>query len=334
MAAWIRLGGTTPATEIAPHSRPTWETLADGGNGESSFTFGRSAKFASHLVKPDTLLEIWVGCMRVWFGRIGEYDRTTGEVIGRGIHTDGNFIPALDGSNNTTRTVQTAITTAIAAPWNWPINRNGVAGDLLGTSTDPMMVWAAITALADQLGYRATIDPDGALSIAPDPTDPTWTLAPEAVAFGATSEGQATHLVGVYDTGSGFAKTIRSDPLATFARGEAVDLTGRGTLTLAEANSILDAALAAGASQQGWVNGATIHREQITRNGTPAFLPAIHARSRMVRANGNPTSFGAMQATWVDTVLGKTKYTDGEEVIYLEPANKAPRTFVDVIAAA
>lgn len=331
-ATWIRLGGTTPATEVAPHSPPTWETLASGGNGEATFELGRSAKFESHLTRPGLPLEIFVGAMRVWFGRIGDFDRETGQVVGRGVHTNGQNIPALvDG--NATRNLEAAFAYAAASGWDWPVRLNGNAVNGLGDSGEPLMIWPLIELIAEQNGQRAVVDPDGKLFLAADPTAPTWTITPEAAAFGQTNEDQSTVLIGRYSTGVGpNLTTIRPNPLPANPRSELIDLTGEGTLTGAQADAILDAMLA-GRSQTGWVNGVTLHREQITRNGTPAFLPEVHARNRMVRAQGMATAFGAMHATWVDAVLGKTKYTAGSDVIYLEPVNKAPRTLTEVTAA-
>lgn len=335
-STWIRLGGTTPATEVAPHTPPTYETWADGGNGEASFTFGRSAKFASHLTAPGTLVEILVGPFRVWLGRIGDFDRLTGEVIGRGIQTDALGIPALDGSGDVTRDYGVALATATAAPWNW-VAWNTYTGPsvALGDSDQPQMMAALTGELAEQQGARWGQYPEhGGIYILPDPTTPTWTITPEAAAFGPTSEGQATHLVARYFNGSTNETAVRSDPLATVATAEVIDLTERGTLTLGEVNDMLDAQLAATRAQTGWVNGITLHREQITMNGTPACLAEVHARNRMVRAHGLPAAFGAMQATWVDVVLSKTRWTVGSPTIYLEPVKTAPRAFADVLAAA
>lgn len=332
-STWIRLGGTTPATEVAPHSPPTWETLAVGGSGEATFELGRSAKFESHLTKPGRFLEIFVGPMPVWCGRILDFDRENGVVVGRGIHADGNNIPALNSGGSATRDLITAFDYANAAPWSWVVRRNDYDAVALGDSSEPLMVWPLIELIAEQNGQRAVVSPDRKLYMTGEPTSPTWTIAPEAAAFGKTNEDQSTALIGRYNTGGGSnLTTIRPNPLTSSPRAEFVDLTGEGALTGVQADAILDAMLK-GRSQTGWVNGVTLHREQITRNGTPAFLPAVHARNRMVRAQGVPTAFGAMQATWVDAVLGKTKYTAGSDMIYLEPINKAPRTLAEVTAA-
>lgn len=331
-AYWVRFGGTTPATEIAPHTPPTWETWADGGNGPSSFELGRSAKSAPHLTRPGTLLEIFKGCGRVWLGRIEDYDQNEGSVVGRGIHTDLFGLPALTSLGATTRVAATAITTARAAPWNLYVNdAHGVLttmGTATGDDTSPQMVNVLLDQCAEQVGKRWGQDPNGALYFRSDADIlASWLLAPGVARFGTTTEGRASHLIGRYQTSTGDnATATRVDLDATVLNTETVDLTERGALTEAEANAILDAALAAGKSGTRWVNGITVTRDQLmTIGGTRASLAGVRAGSRV-----NVVELGMNRSA----IIGKTRYTAGESVIYVEPVNTAPRTFADVIAAA
>ncbi len=329
---WVRLNGTTPATEIAAHTPPTWETWADGGNGGSSFVLNLSAKRDSHLLKPGTLMEILYGCYRVWLGRVEDFDRTTATVTGRGIQTDALTIPALDGTGAATRNLTTALTTAAAVPWSWRFLNFGLGSyTATGDSGEPLMMGQLLDLIAEQTGKRWGQLPNSGLYLRSDPTVPTWLTSPDSSVFGHTDEGRATHLVGRYNTGAGYATTTRGT--GSPARAELVDLTDRGTLTLAQANAILDAALAArGPSRYGLVNGTTLSREQVTTiGGTPAALESVRAGS-MVRAHG--IAYSGMSTTAPNMVIGKTRYTAGETTIYLEPVDIAPRTLRDVIAAA
>lgn len=331
MGAWIRFDLTTPATEIAAHSAPTWETLADGGNGSCEFDLALSAKTIHPSLRRGALLEILYGPQRTWLGRVDDYDRTEGRVIGRGIHTDAYQIPALDSGGNVTRDVLTALYTASEAPWNWFVGNPGsLSGAATGDATSPQMVGQLFDEFAAQQGKRWGQGPNGTPYVEADPTSPSWLATPETAAFGSTDESSPTYLMGTYSNGTSKPTTIRSKAGATVARTEFRDLTDRGVLTLAQANAILDAELVA--TGPGWVNGVTLHREQLTTlGGTPAFLPAVRART-MMRAHGLMAD-GVIQAPWLDVVIGKTRYTAGSEVIYLEPANTAPRTFVDVQSA-
>lgn len=333
MSIWVRLGYFLPATEVAAHSAPSWETLADGGNGECSFDLALSAKTLPPLLERGTPLEIICGGTRVWLGRIGDYDRSEGRVIGRGIHTDAYQIPAIDGAGNVTRNIVTAMNTATLPPWGWRVdNSNGVSGTATGDATAPQMVGQLFDEYAAQFGYRWGQDANATVYIAADPTTPTWLATPDTAAFGMTDESTPNHLIGRYFDGTVNASAIRYLPDVKVGRAEFRDLTDRGTLTTAEANAILDAELAAAATRPGWVNGVTLHRDQLTTvGGTPAFLPSVTART-MIRAHGLMAD-GLVQAPWLDVVIGKTRYTAGEDSIYVEPANTAPRTLVDVIAA-
>lgn len=334
MSVWLRLGGGTPVTELAPHSAPTWETLADGGSGECSFDLSLSAKTLPPLLQRGTLLEILCGGSRLWLGRINDYDREEGRVVGRGIHTDAYQIPAIDGAGNVTRDVVTALGTAFAAPWNWFANNyNGVAGVATGDSDSPQMLGQLLDQYAEQLGMRWRQDTNASIFIGVDPTVPTYLATPGAAVFGETDESSANHLIGRYFDGAANATTLRWLPDVVVARAEFRDLTDRETLTLAQANAILDAELAANASRPSWINGVTLHREQLTTpGGTPAFLSGVMAGT-MIRAHGLMAE-GVLQAPWLDVVIGKTRYTAGEDSIYIEPVNTAPRNLTDVIAAA
>ena len=332
MSIWVRFDLTTPATEIAAHSAPTWETLADGGNGESSLDLALSAKTLHPSLRRGAFMEILCGPQRLWLGRVNDYDRSDGRVIGRGIHTDAYQIPAIDGSGNVTRNILTALNTASGAPWNWFVGNPGsLSGTATGDATAPQMVGQLFDQFAAQEGKRWGQGPNATPYVEADPTTPTWLATPEAAAFGATDESTPTYLMGVFFDGTNNVKTIRSTPGATVARTEFRDLTDRGTLTLSQANAILDAELTA--TGPGWVNGVTLHREQLTTmGGAAAFLPGVRART-MMRAHGLMTD-ALVQAPWVDVVIGKTRYTAGEDSIYLEPANTAPRNAVAVWSAA
>lgn len=331
MTIWVRLGGWLPATEIAAHSAPTWETQADGGHGEASFDMAISAKVLPPLLERGTLVEIMLGGSRLHVGRINDYDRAEGRVIVRGIQTDAYQLPAL-GPDGVTRDIVTAINTAVAAPYNWIANnRNGVAGVATGNTTQPQMIGELFDEYVAQLGYRWYLDTNLTVFMGADPASPTWMATPDAAAFGATDEGSPTMLIGRYFNGTENVNAVQTKAGARVVRTEFRDLTNRGTLTGPQADAILAAELTT--SGPSWVNGITLSREQLTTiGGTPAFLPAVHARSTMLRAHGLMAD-GVIQAPWLDVVIGKTRYTAGEDTIYLEPANKAPRGLEDVVAA-
>lgn len=331
MSIWLRLGATTPATEVAPHTPPTWETLADGGSGQCDFEVGRAARHAPHLLRAGTLLEVMCGPSPLWLGRVDDYSQADGRVTGLGIHADALHIPALDAAGNASRDIAAALPPAMAAPWRWRVNNaRGVTGVAQGEGGEPLMMAGLMGAVAEQEGKRWGQHPDGSLYLTTDPTTPTWTLHINSdAAWGSTGEtGAPTHLVGRYLDGTVY-RTIRvGDDTVPVGRAETVNLTDRGTLTAGEATGILTEMLSA-RGRHGWTGGVTVHREQLTRNGQPAWLPGVHASGVMVRAVGAPWHHGP----WVDEVLAKTRYTAGSDTIYLEPTSVAPRNLRAVAAA-
>lgn len=327
MNAWLRIDGF-PATEIAAHTAPTWATLADGGCGEASFALALSPRAQHPALTARSLVEILVGQVPVYVGELTEPDRTTWECHATGLSTGLRRILALDGLGATTRDVGAALNRAMAVGWPGvnPAPITGVAaGDADG---NPVTVGTLLDDYASQTGQRWGVDEFRRVYMSPEAVTPTWLAAPDATAFGTTNEDAPTMLAGRYDTGAGFATAFAGVP----GLEESVDLTDRGILTEVAAEAILSGLLVRRGDAQ-WTNGATLHREQLTTTGgTPAFLPCVRAR-QVMRAHGlgyNITS----QAPWLDVTIGKTTYTAGEDTIYVEPVNTAPRNLTDVIAAA
>lgn len=326
MSIWIRVGGV-PATEIAAHTPPTWETLADGGCGAASFAFNLSVRAQHQALVAGSLVEIMAGPVSLYRGLLTEPDRTTWEVQAFGLSSSLRDRLALDGDGNSTRNLATAISRAVTLGWRGT-NPTPVSGTAAGdTSGNPVKLGELLDNYAEQTGQRWGVDGFGRLYMRPDPTKPHWITSPGSVVFGVTDESSPTLLAGRYDDGTGTLKTAYA---GTSGTEESVDLTDR-VLTLTAAEAILAGMLVRGGERK-WTNGVTLTREQLTTaGGNPAGLMSVTAGA-MMRAH----SFGyaGMSTLWLDTVIGKTRYTAGEDVIYLEPVNIAPRSLSDVIAAA
>lgn len=326
---WV---GGYPATEIAAHTPPSWETLADGGTGEIAWTFTLTPRSQHPALRPGSIVEVRVGGMRVARGALMDPDRTGWDCKAYGIQ--GARFMALDASGNVTRDLGLAISQAIARGWRVSNPQSHGAGYTVpGDSTEPQTVGSLLDEAV--VGQRWGIRPDGALYVASDPTDISYRAIPDSAVFGTTDEATVTHLVGVYYDGSSNQKAIRPAGLTAVPNRaeEPIDLTSAGTLTLSAANTILDGLLK-DRTKVGFTNGVTLHREQLTTvGGTPAFLPAVRAQ-RLVRADGMISARASLQTPFLDFVIGKTRYTAGDDSIYLEPVNTAPRTLADVIAAA
>lgn len=329
---WIRLGGVMPATEIAPHTSPAWETLADGGIGEVSFAFAMSPNVQHQLLATGTRVEVMLGAQPVATALMSDPDRTTWEIKAQGLSAAARRIAAVNALGVMTRDVGQVLLHTISNWWD-VTNPRGVGGGLIVTGDDdsPQMVADLLDNLAAQEGKRWGVDGAARLFMRSDPTTHTCVIEPGAVAFGSTTEGQATQLVARYvATGGAFDTRYYPATVVGPVIHEIVDLTPRGELTTAEVDAILAAPFALGKAKTAWTNGVTLGREQITRNGEPVTLATLTAGSDMARATG--LSSGG--SPWQDFVIGKTRYAAGDDVIYIEPVNTAPRTFADVIAGA
>lgn len=329
MSIGLRIAGY-PATEIAAHTPVTWETTADGGSFSASWAFALTARSQHQALRPGAmpLVEVMCGPLPLFSGVLSDYDRSTGQCVAYGYASQAQKVPALDGSLANTRNLETAIAQAQGMGWN-VTNPAPVAGTAAGDATgNPVSLAQLLGDYAEQTGQRWGVDGRRRVFMRPDPTSPTWLASPGAAAFGNSDEGRATRLLGRYlDSGTSTYET------ATAGSGipvETVDLSDRGAITNTAAVAILNGMLARTHAGPAWTNGVVLSREQITTmGGTPAFLPAIRGGQLM-------RSFGlanAVNALALDAVIGKTKYTAGDDTIYIEPTNTAPRSAVDVWAA-
>jgi hypothetical protein len=316
-AFWLRINGY-PATEIAAHTPPTWETLADGGIGEISWQFALTPRSQHQALKRGAVVEVMCGPMRVAVGLMTQPDRTTWQCHAYGLSSSLGRYLALDGEAMT-RDVAVAVSTA-QSHGCLVLNNSGVGGVTIGdTATTPQTVAALLTERAVDLGQRWGVDGRGELYMRPDPTSASWLASPDSAAFGVTDEDVPTLLVLRYDAGGGLYDTAF---VGAYGDERDVDITDRGPLTPTEVETIGEGMLTRRGSVS-WTNGVTLHREQLTtRGGTPAFLAAVTA-GQMLRAHGLASNVIA-QAPWLDVVIGKTRYTAGDDMIYLEPVNSSP----------
>lgn len=327
MSIWLRIGGYA-ATEIAPHTPPTWETWAEGGTGEIKWEFALTPRSQHQALRPNSLVEVMCGPVPVVSGLMVDPDRTTWECVAYGLAAAANQYPALDSGGSTTRNVGVAINTA--RDMGWPVtNTAPVTGTAAGDATgNPTSVFQLLTDYAQQTGQRWGVDPEGRVYMTPTATSPAWLASPDSSAFGTTNEGRATRLLGRY-----LDSTTSTNLTASAGSGapvETLDLTDKGAMTGVAATAYLQGLLDLDKSQTAWTNGVTLTRDQLqTMGGTPAFLPAVRA-GQVMRSLG--LSY-ASQALKLDTVIGKTRYTAGDDVIYVEPVNTAARSFTDVLEA-
>lgn len=328
---WLRIAGV-PATEIAPHTAPTYETGADGGCLSASFAFSLSSRSQHYALRSGALVEIMRGPLPVWSGVLTEPDRTTWECQAAGISSTLNDYLALDiGTGFVTRNVATAVAYAQSIGCK-VLNPDYLAGGYVASGVlpnNPESVFKVLDDYATQVASRWGVDGQRVLYIRADPTAPTLMAAPGTALFGQTSESTPRRLAGRYFDGTNHQTAFAGVEAPEADVGD--KLIERGTLSFIEAQVVLGGILAK-QTKQAWTNGVTLHREQLTTmGGQPANLGAIRA-GQMLRAQG--LAYGdAASGVRLDVVIGKTRYTVGSDTIYLEPVNKAPRTQEEIIAA-
>lgn len=322
-----------PATEIAPHSPPVYETWADGGCGSLSFNFAMSAKRNHQVLYPGALVEASIGMHPVHSGRLSEPDRSEWSCISYGHAAHARRLSAFDISGNTTRDVGVAATTARTA-WGWRgADPTGVmTGVVAGDDTGPQTLGALFDQRAEEVGKRWGVDARARIYLRGDPTAANLWLAPDVGALGETDEGAVSHMAGRFQAPGGAYQTAFWPVGTQVFAVETVDLTSRGELSLIQATTILGGMLALRQRRAAWNAGVTVHRSQLHVNGTHPFLPTLTAGETMVQLVGLPAAFAA--GTTQTSVVGKTRWDAATpDFIYLEPVNTAPRNVVDVLAA-
>lgn len=329
---WLRIDGG-PATEIAPHTAPTYETDADGGCTSASFAFAMSPRAQHQALRPDALVEIMRGPLPVWSGLLTEPDRTTWECHAVGLSATLNNYLALDfDTGEVTRNVGTALAYAQAIGCR-VLNPSLLAGGYVASGElpgNPESVAKVLSDFAAQVASRWGVDGRRVLYLRADPGSPSLMAAPGTALFGQADEDTPRRLAGRYFNGTTYETAFSGTEAPEADVGDA--LIERGTLSLIEAQVILGGMLARKGSRA-WTNGVTLHREQLTTmGGQSANLGAV-AGGQMLRAQG--LAYGdAASGVRLDVVIGKTRYTVGEDTIYLEPVNTVPRDLSSVIAAA
>lgn len=333
MTYWIRIGGR-PASVLAPPGPPTWETLADGGCGEGSFDLSVSPTLAASALRPGTAVEFLLGLTQVYAGLVVDYDRSAGRVVTRGLAAAAYDYMSLDGVSDPTRNTETAVSEAQAR--GWPVFlMTGTFGVAVGEAGPPVPVGDLLTDYAGQTVRRWGVDEYARCYMRSDPTVPKWMVAPGVAAMGTTTEGLVSHYVARYFDGTDNQTAIIAHPKADQLPHveQIVDLTDRGTLGIMEVSALVGGMFALNPTAWQWTSGVTVTRDQLTTiGGTSAALADVRGGD-MVRIRGM-ASMGLAGGSTIDVVIGKTRYTAGDEVIYLEPVNTAPRTLSDVIAAA
>jgi hypothetical protein len=355
------LGDTNPTWLAAIGTYGSWGDLSwttrwgEGACGmfEASWTMPLPADFEHPLLRRGSLVELMDGPYRIGSPLIlSEPTRGSGvdtpwQFTATGIGREAEDFLALDGSGNTNNQGQTVVDQAIARGWRIAGRDSSIpaGGASSGATTDELMsVAAVLTTLAHYvLVGRWGVGQDNLVRWLSDPTTPTWHVTPDVASLGTADDDYATAVYVRYINSAGGAlATVTSsasaaDTQTLFGRREfPVDVTpaagGPGPMATSTAQNIADSILARVKGRLNWTNGLTLTSQELLSNGgVPADLSTVEA-GQMVRIHGVFSDLLTYNGqTWLDIIIGETKYTDGAQTIDVSPLGLAARDLAKVV---
>jgi hypothetical protein len=330
-----------------------WGTGACG-MFEASWSMPLPADFDHPLLSRGTLVELMDGSCRVGSSLVlAEPGRGDGNwtltATGVGSEAEGdNSFYALDGSGGITNLFQTAVSAAIARGLPWDGFDSSVPPGPGGGVTIPdgvQTVGALFQMGCDRDGTRWGVGGDDLVGFMVDPTVPAYQVVPGVAALGTADDDYATVVLVQYRDSTSHIVQIVSAPASPLPaekryrhREFLVDLTDRGEMPAASAQSRADGILANSKGRLGWTNGLTVTSNDIlTADGDPADLSKVAedvGSGCMVRLQG--IFDGLLEytgQTYLDIIIGEAKPTDGARALDLSPLGLAARDLASVVEA-
>ena len=331
----VRVGGTR-LDEIAPWGDLSSSTRWPLGCYEATWGMHFPSTARRNILRAGQIVEIFIGSTRTWLGALAQPDWSTGSFKAVGWHTyaDG---PAINTSGVATSRADEAVDGAIlrGVPW---LGSSGlpVTPATTTAATDGLNTMSAILdEVATEAGSRWGVFADGIVTMAADPTTPTWRLAPGVIDFGYDDTVFATQLlVRYFDSGtSDYATLTVTDAAAVALLGlheEPVDLTSLGPLSAARATAKANGILTLGRSQLGWANSVEVGPYELTTmGGNRADLSMVQA-GQSVRV---PVWDDLLALPYRDLVLGEVNRAAGSGTATIAPVDTQPQTLADVVEA-
>lgn len=262
--------------------------------------------------------------------RAGQPWRFTAEGIGRLVEGQSSFY-AFDGSGTSTTTASVAVDQAIARGLPWAGRDTSVPTTALGTPGEPVTVGALLSTVADSLGTHWGVFDDNKVAYRSNPSTPSWQLAPPVPELGTADDSYATVVYVRYTNSTGGANaTVFSATSAeedvTGRQEHLVDLTndrGYPSMSTATAQGYADGIYAQARRRLAFTQRLSVTSNQLlTIGGQPADLSQVRA-GEMVRANGVRDRL--LATTYLDFVIGETRYSAGAQSLDIAPAGLAAR---------
>ena len=338
MSVAVKVGGTW-LPEVGAVGDLEWTTkYGEGGGGRfDECSWSMDLPDRHPLLKLGALVELMDGPARLGMGVMLEPDAD--RFTARGLCRRAEDFYAFTGPGASTSIPNVAIDTALSFGLEWQRAENiGSAGLTESGGSDSLnRLNTLLDGHAEQSGYRWWVDENGFIRRTTDPTVPTWHVwnGPDLAPAG---DGYAAALFGRYRDLSGDLQTAYAEDAAAGATWgyvqEAIDLTGLGALNPVKAVATLNGLLAKGKSRPGFAASLEVTAGQITTaGGIPADLSMVYA-GQMVRTHGLFSDAHRLDgATYLDWVIGETRYKAGADTITLSPLGLAPVDFLDLLAS-
>lgn len=319
------------------------------GMYEATWTMPLPADFDHPALVRGALVELMDGPWRVGSSLIlaspergGGYDdpwSLTATGVGSEVEGDNSYY-ALDGTGLTTAVPSVAVDGAIGRGLPWLGRDASVPTVQVGATADTdalNTVGSLLTAAADSASKRWGVGRDNRAYFWSDPTTPTWHVIPGVAALGTTDDDYAsTVLVRFLSSDSGILATASATDTPAGARyghrEYPADVTSLGAIPNASAQAFANGILANSKGRLQWTDGLTVSsNELLSSGGVPADLTLVEA-GQMIRIHGVfDDLLETSGQTWLDLVIGETKYADGANTIDISPLGLAARDLAAVV---
>lgn len=341
--AEVRVGGLGGTWLSSLSDSPVWGDLTVEhrwplGCWEATWSMTTTSRKRPPALTANARTEVFLGSHCIWSGQLTEPDWAGGRFVAQGYCRQGESVPCMTAFGMTTSVPDVAIDNAISARWvDWlrtaSISSTAYAVTDTGVTTDATDDLNSLAALLDAYTgdnqLRWGVDPMRRVYAAPDPTTPTWDVSPDTDPMGVSAEVLASTIAARYITNA-------VGDLATMVVGVGgpvvmVDLTSRGQITAAKAQTICQNILAQTAATTGWTNGITVSRAQVMRGGIHPHLGLVTA-GQMVRLLGQRDPRGLDANT--NVVVGASLWDATADTVALSPVDLVDRDLSTIIAKA
>lgn len=335
MMLGLRIDGV-PHQAIAPRSPVTY-SFDTRGCKEASWAVHLPPGDRHPALKRGALVELMLGPAVIWAGVLAEPNWSEGRMVANGIAYEAGRFPALDGSGNASANPRTVANANLTRGWQIlsvdPSVPNANFTDAAEGSNNQTALFDANT---DELAQRWHVGADRVLRFASDPTAPTWHIRPQVVDLGTADDDYASAVAVRYQSSSSaYATALREDTAATARFGYRVfmhDITGYGVIAASKANAIGDGILTKGRARLGWTSSIEVtSSELLTSGGVPAALSMVEGGRQLLRVHGIYDDLYWLDGrTYLDVLIGQSTYTEGEDVIRLDPVGKVAETLEEI----